>query len=103
VTKEQCARGCIYVAELFDGRKIRRHNCKGFAHAPLALAQARHQTLGLVRRLAPDHRVDHVCECGPGRVLGGLVGRIDGTLQMACLATPEHLRSAVKSVQESHS
>jgi [acyl-carrier-protein] S-malonyltransferase len=56
-----------------------------------------------IRRLAPDHKADHVCECGPGRVLGGLVGRIDSTLQTACLATPEHLRSAVKALQESHS
>lgn len=52
-----------------------------------------------IRHLARDYRIDHVHECGPGRVLGGLVGRIEAGLQVEGLATPEHLRSALKALQ----
>lgn len=39
--------------------------------------------------------VDHMVECGPGRVLSGLIKRIDRSLATACLGTPDGLREAL--------
>jgi [acyl-carrier-protein] S-malonyltransferase len=52
-----------------------------------------------IRHLAQACGVDLVHECGPGRVLGGLISRIEPGIQIEGLATPEHLRSALKAMQ----
>ncbi len=103
------------LAELLDGLTIRMpaipvlHNVDGQARDDLfALRSALAEQLYLpvrwtdtIRHLAQGHRIEHVLECGPGRVLGGLIGRIESSLQVAGMATPEHLRSALKALPSS--
>jgi [acyl-carrier-protein] S-malonyltransferase len=44
--------------------------------------------------------VTHVLECGPGRVLAGMVKRIDGALQVHALADRASLEQALAAVKE---
>jgi [acyl-carrier-protein] S-malonyltransferase len=44
--------------------------------------------------------VTHVLECGPGRVLAGMVRRIDGALQVHALADRASLEQALAAVKE---
>lgn len=44
--------------------------------------------------------VTHVLECGPGRVLAGMVKRIDGALQVHALSDRASLEQALASVKE---
>lgn len=101
------------LAVLLEGIAIRMpqvpvlQNVDGRARADLAslraaLAEQLYRPVrwtDTIRHLAKDFRIDHVHECGPGRVLGGLVGRIEAGLQVEGLATPEHLRSALQAMQ----
>ena len=41
-----------------------------------------------------------IFECGPGKVLAGLVKRIDRSLDVSCLDTPEALDNAMNGVTE---
>ncbi len=43
--------------------------------------------------------VTHVAECGPGKVLAGLVKRVDATLQGLAIADPQSLRDALGALQ----
>jgi [acyl-carrier-protein] S-malonyltransferase len=47
-----------------------------------------------IARMTTGYNVGRVLECGPGRVLGGLVGRIAPELQVGALATPVQLLEA---------
>lgn len=51
-----------------------------------------------IRRLA-QQGVTHVLECGPGKVLAGLVKRIDGNLQGIALADAASLEQALAAVK----
>jgi [acyl-carrier-protein] S-malonyltransferase len=54
----------------------------------------------IVRRMA-QLGVTHVVECGPGRVLAGLVKRIDGTLRGVALTDRQSLEQALASIRGS--
>jgi [acyl-carrier-protein] S-malonyltransferase len=51
-----------------------------------------------IRRLA-QQGVTHVLECGPGKVLAGLVKRIDGNLQGIALADAASLEQALAAIK----
>ena len=51
-----------------------------------------------IRRMA-QQGVTHVIECGPGKVLAGLVKRIDGNLRGLALADRESLEQALASIR----
>jgi [acyl-carrier-protein] S-malonyltransferase len=52
----------------------------------------------VVRRMRASG-MTHVAECGPGKVLAGLVKRIDGSLQGLAIADVPSLREALGTVQ----
>ncbi|MGA8050512.1 MAG: ACP S-malonyltransferase [Burkholderiales bacterium] len=52
----------------------------------------------IIRRMA-EMGVTHVFECGPGKVLTGLVKRIDGSLQAASLADRGSIEQALASLK----
>ena len=54
----------------------------------------------IVRRMA-QLGVTHVVECGPGRVLAGMVKRIDGTLRGVALTDRQSLEQALASIRGS--
>ena len=51
-----------------------------------------------IRRMA-EKGVTHVVECGPGKVLSGLVRRIDGKLRAWALADRESLEQALSAIR----
>ena len=53
--------------------------------------------VGVVRHLA-EAGVTRVAECGPGRVLAGLVKRIDGNLQGSAITDPQSLEEALRAL-----
>lgn len=44
-----------------------------------------------------DNKVTHAVECGPGKVLAGMIKRIDKSVSSSALETPDSLRSALES------
>ena len=52
-----------------------------------------------IRRMA-EKGVTHVVECGPGKVLAGLVRRIDGNLRGLALADRESLEQTLATIRE---
>lgn len=52
-----------------------------------------------IRRMA-EKGVTHVVECGPGKVLAGLVQRIDGNLRGLALADRESLEQTLATIRE---
>ena len=54
----------------------------------------------IVRRMA-QRGATHVVECGPGRVLAGMVKRIDGTLRSVALTDRQSLEQALASIRGS--
>ncbi|MGE5523986.1 MAG: ACP S-malonyltransferase [Rhodospirillaceae bacterium] len=52
----------------------------------------------VIRRMK-EGGVSHVGECGPGKVLAGLVKRIDGTLQGMAIADPQGLNAALGTLK----
>lgn len=52
----------------------------------------------VVRRIA-DHGIAHVAECGPGKVLAGLIKRIDGNLQGYAIADAQALEQALQALR----
>lgn len=55
----------------------------------------------VVRRFA-DEGVTHVLECGPGKVLAGLMRRIDSRLEGLAIHDPASIADALKTLQAAH-
>ena len=55
----------------------------------------------VVRRFA-DEGVTHVVECGPGKVLAGLMRRIDSRLEGLAIHDPASIADALKTLQAAH-
>ncbi|MEQ8231086.1 MAG: ACP S-malonyltransferase [Gammaproteobacteria bacterium] len=81
------------------------HNVDVTAHADAAAIRAAlvrqlHSPvrwIETVERFAADG-ITHVCECGPGKVLGSLLKRIDRNLACFPLGEPDGLRAAVATL-----
>ncbi len=54
----------------------------------------------IVQKLA-EHGITHLVECGPGKVLCGLVRRIDKSLEALTIHTPDTLLTTVEAVSAS--
>jgi len=52
----------------------------------------------VIRHIAASG-VEHMAECGPGRVLAGLARRIDGTLQAYAISDPESMDDALRALK----
>jgi [acyl-carrier-protein] S-malonyltransferase len=52
----------------------------------------------VVRRFAAEG-ISHVAECGPGKVLGGLTRRIEGSLQGHAITDPQSLELLLRTLQ----
>ncbi len=67
-------------------------------HALVRQAASPVRWVEIVRRMRAEG-VTHVLECGPGKVLAGMVKRIDGELQVHALADKASLEQALATVK----
>ena len=44
--------------------------------------------------------VTHIVECGPGKVLAGMINRIDPDMQAFAVTDPESMRTAIEAVSQ---
>ena len=44
--------------------------------------------------------VTHIVECGPGKVLAGMIKRIDPDMQAFAVTDPDSMRSAIEAVSQ---
>ena len=44
--------------------------------------------------------VTHIVECGPGKVLAGMIKRIDPDMQAFAVTDPDSMRTAIEAVSQ---